>query len=152
MLVLCSCVTALQMGPLLPSNDPLRMAAPITAAEIWVEPPNINLMTESLEQGVASSRGSVPMIFWKSMPLSQTGSEAPPPYGASTGVASWYAHAHATYYGGENVYMCTATPVLVTTVEVLVCTGHCNARASQPWSTQGNHAAACTAVVDDPTR
>ena len=94
MLVLCSCVTALQMGPLLPSNDPLRMAAPITAAEIWVEPPNINLMTESLEQGVASSRGSVPMIFWKSMPLSQTGSEAPPPYGASTGVASWYAHAH----------------------------------------------------------
>ena len=98
MLSLHLCVPALWMGgPLLPARpSTLRVPAP-TAAEIWVEPSNINLLTESLEQQVASSRGSTPpMILWAPMPQSQAGSEAPapPPHGANTGVASWYAHTH----------------------------------------------------------
>ena len=96
MLSLHLSVPALRMGgPLLLARpSTLRVPAP-TAAEIWVEPPNINLLTESLEQQVASSRGSTPpMILWAPMPQSQAGSEAPapPPHGANTGVASWYAH------------------------------------------------------------
>ena len=86
-------VPALRMGgPLLLARpSTLRVPAP-TAAEIWVEPPNINLLTDSLEQQVASSRGSTPMILWAPMPQSQAGSE--PPHGTNTGDASWYAHTH----------------------------------------------------------
>ena len=104
MLSLCSCVTALQMGsgasPLLPAHHSTSRAhAAPTAAEFWVEPPDTNLVAECALEGAATSRGSAPMIFWASSPesqrdllsiyQSQTGSEAQPPNGANTCVASW---------------------------------------------------------------
>ena len=104
MLSLCSCVTALQMGsgapPLRPAHHSTSRAhAAPAAAEFWVEPPDTNLVAESALEGAATPRGSAPMIFWASSPESQrdllsiyqshTESEAQPPNGANTGVASW---------------------------------------------------------------
>ena len=104
MLFLCSCVIALQMGsgapPLRPAHHSTSRAhAAPAAAEFWVEPPDTNLVAESALEGAATPHSSTPMIFWASSPESQrdllsiyqshTESEAQPPNGANTGVASW---------------------------------------------------------------